>query len=207
MYSELGRIYASRKTGNEFFHSDEQSLDFNLFSFWIWSCSDLVSNATKGKLAEFIVAKALGSSTDGVRDEWGAYDLIMPNGIKIEVKSAAYVQGWHQDKLSNIIFQTPKTREYNPDTNKLAHESRRQADIYVFAILAHKDKKTIDPLNVNQWSFYVVPTKILDERTRSQHSITLPSLEKLTRGSVSFSELRSTVLATTQISILKSNNK
>ena len=194
MCSELGRLSPSPKNGNESFHSDGQSIGFDLLSFWRWSCSDLVSNATRGRLAEFIVAKALGITTDCVRDEWGAYDLKMLEGIKVEVKSAAFVQSWHQDKLSKINFLTPKTREYNPDTNKLAQEQRRQADVYVFALLSHKDKPNIDPMNVSQWCFYVVPTRKLDSRTRSQHSITLPTLETLTKGPVSFSQLRTEVL-------------
>ena len=60
-----------------------------------------------------------------------------------------------------------------------SRESKRQADVYVFALLAHTDKTTIDPFNLDQWRFYVLPTAALDGRTRSQHSITLRSLEKL----------------------------
>jgi len=148
-------------------------------------------------LAEFIVAKALGITTDCVRDEWSAYDLMMCDGTKIEVKSAAYVQSWHQDKLSKICFLTPKTREWSSASGKSAHEQRRQADVYVFALLAHQDKPTVDPMNVNQWCFYVVPTRFLDSRTRSQHSITLPTLSELGGESVSFDQLRSAVLAVT----------
>lgn len=64
--------------------------------------SDLVSNATRCRLAEYIVARALGISTAGVRDEWAAYDLITPDGIRIEVKSAAYLQSWRQTALSKV---------------------------------------------------------------------------------------------------------
>jgi hypothetical protein len=37
----------------------------------------------------------------------------------------------------------------------------------------------MDPLNLDQWEFYVLPTAVLDARGRSQHSITLPSLKAL----------------------------
>jgi hypothetical protein len=57
---------------------------------------------------------------------------------------------------------------------------QRQADVYVFALLAHREKTTIDPMNVAQWEFYVLPTRVLDSRARSQHSITLRSLQSLT---------------------------
>lgn len=41
-------------------------------------CLALVSNATRGRLAEFIVAAGLKIDTSGVRDEWAASDLDMP---------------------------------------------------------------------------------------------------------------------------------
>jgi len=65
---------------------------------------------------------------------------------------------------------------------------KRQADVYVFALLFHKDKNTGNPLDISQWEFFVLPTKVLDQRERSQYSITLPSLKKLTK-SVSYFEL------------------
>jgi hypothetical protein len=180
MNNNFDAIKPTRKTGNEKFHSSHKAMDFDLLAFWQWSVSDLVSNATRGRLAEFLVAKALGINVD-VRDEWSAYDLETPSGIKIEVKSTAYLQTWWQPKFSAISFVVQKTREWNRVTNKQSAEVKRQADVYVFALLAHKDKSTIDPLDVDQWDFYVLPTRILDERKRSQHSITLNSLQKLTQ--------------------------
>lgn len=51
--------------------------------------------------------------------------------------------------------------------------------MYVFALLAHKDQDTLDPFDLSQWEFYVVPASTLDRRERSQHSITLKSLRAL----------------------------
>ena len=65
--------------------------------------------------------------------------------------------------------------------------------MYVFALLAHTHQKTLDPLNVSQWEFFVVPTMSLDHRNRSQHSITLPSLKALSGESVRFSGLKRAV--------------
>lgn len=172
MSEELGRLTIMRKTGQELFHANGQALGFDLLSFWQWTASDLVSNATRGRPAEYIVAQALGLATADVREEWAAFDLQTPSGIKIEVKSASYVQSWHQVKPSPVMFVVPKTRAWEAATNVQSREARRQADVYVFALLAHTDKTTIDPLNINQWQFYVLPTTTLDARTRSQYSIT-----------------------------------
>lgn len=193
MSDDLSRLYPVRRSGDEPLHSNGRALGFTLRDFWSWSTSDLVSNATRGVLAEFIVARALGIALDSVRDEWGAFDLMTPEGITVEVKSAAHIQSWIQRSLSSIVFRVPKTRAWNADTNVQEKESRRQAQVYVFALLAHKDKSSIDPLNVDQWSFFVLPTTILDARTRSQHSITLRSLEKLAGAAVSYEELRDAV--------------
>lgn len=185
----LQRLVASRKTGKEHFHINGQSLDFELLNFWQWSSSDLVNNALRGVIAEYIIAQALGVGSDGVREEWVAFDIETPSGIKIEVKSAAYVQSWHQNRLSSIIFSTPKKKAWDSNTNLISEESNRQANVYVFALLFHKDKMTIDPLNLDQWIFYVLPTSILNARKRSQHSITLNSLRKLCSKETTYSEL------------------
>lgn len=190
----LPQIQAKPQSGNERLHSDVVKVEATVFDFWRWSVSDLLSNATRGRLAEFIVALAVGINVkDEVRDEWGAFDLTTPEGIKVEVKSAAFIQSWAQMKHSTISFRVPKTRAWNANTNIQEKESRRQADVYVFALLAHKEQETIDPLNLDQWHFYVLPTQVLDERTRSQHSITIRSLEKLC-GAVRFAQLHQAVL-------------
>lgn len=189
MTDNLARLSVRRRSGEETFHENGEPLDFRLLDFWQWSVSDIVSNATRGRLAEYLVARAIGVPNDAVRDEWAAYDLITPSGVKVEVKSAAYVQAWHQRTLSLVNFVTPPTRAWDPDTNEQAKEARRQADVYVFALLAHEDKQTIDPLNLAQWQFYVLPTATLDRRTRSQHSITLKSLLSLCEGCVPYAQL------------------
>ena len=78
--------------------------------------------------------------------------------------------------------------------NVLDTEPNRHADLHVFALLAHKDKATLDAMNVDQWVFYVLPTEVLNKRPRSQHSITLKSLEALCQP-VRFAELASAIAA------------
>ena len=187
--TDLHRLTIVRKEGREPFHIGGEELDFDLLSFWRWSASDLVSNTMRGIVAEYIVARALGLAEGGVREGWAAFDLETASGIKVEVKSAAYVQSWHQKRLSSITFTTPKTRAWDADTNVQSSEVKRQADVYVFALLAQTDKTNVDPMDLDQWRFYVLPTTILNERTRSQHSITLKSLEKLCSEASTYAEL------------------
>lgn len=87
----------------------------------------------------------------------------------------------------------PKTLAWDAGTNLQASEARRQADVYVFALLAHIDKATVDPLDLGQWRFYALPTSVLDARAGSQHSITLKSLEALAGPPVEYASLKETV--------------
>jgi len=189
MTENLGRILVRRRVGSEPFTDGENSLGLDLLSFWQWSASDLVSNMARGVLAEYLVATALGIDVSGVRDGWAAYDLCTPSGVKVEVKSAAYLQSWNQSKPSAVSFRTPRTRAWDPDTNRLEAEAKRQADVYIFAILAHRQKSTLNPCDVSQWEFHVLRAQILNERTRSQHSITLPTLTRLSGGPVVYRDL------------------
>src|SRR5690349_5445525 len=127
MTDSLGMLNIIRRTGAEKFRAGTSDLGFDLLSFWQWSCSDLLSNTTRGVVAEFLVARALDVAADGVRHEWAAYDLETKEGVTVEVKSAAYLQRWRQDQLSRISFVVPKTRAWDPHTNRLSDEVARQA--------------------------------------------------------------------------------
>lgn len=111
------------------------------------------------------------------RDEWSAFDLETPDGIKLEIKSAAYLQSWFQRTLSKISFSTRAALCWDSMTNKQSETAKRHADVYAFCLLHHDNKQTVDPLNLNQWEFYALATKQLNDYTRSQHSITLNSLK------------------------------
>ena len=186
--SSLGRIQATLKTGSERLIYDDKILDFSLLDFWRWSVSDILSNATRGRFAEFIVATAAKIDIKNVRDEWGAFDLITPNGIKIEVKSAAYIQSWFQRVLSTISFSTKAALYWDSETNKQSKIAQRSADVYIFCLLHHENKPTCNPLDLNHWEFYVVSTEALNNYKRSQHSISLKSLQKLTTA-ITYDEL------------------
>jgi hypothetical protein len=96
----------------------------------------------------------------------------------VEVKASAYVQTWWQKNLSKIVFGIRPTRAWDPTTNVFAIDSQRQAHVYVFAVLAERDQAKVDPLNLAQWEFYVLPTSVLNERAPIQKTISLSSLLK-----------------------------
>lgn len=192
MTMELPRIIPTAKSGDERFRVGAEALPIRLHDFWRWCCSDLLSNATRGILGEFIVARLIGDAST-VRDEWGAWDLNTPEGIKVEVKSSAFIQSWRQAKPSAIKFGAAATWAWDPDTNLSATAARRQADVYVFALLDGLDQERIDPLNLDQWRFFVVATHTLDERLPNAKSVSLDTFRRLDVKSVGHDALAEAV--------------
>ena len=181
-------------TGNEPFHERSVDSGIRLLDFWRWSSSDLVSNTLRGILAEFLVASALGIDTASTpRDEWGNCDLVTAGGIRLEVKSAAYLQTWAQRQHSKVKFSVRPHRGWDPETLSYDTEARRHAHVYVFALLAHGDKSTLDPLDLAQWRFWVVPTTRLDVLSANGRDVPLSVLERDVGAGVAFVSLRSAV--------------
>ena len=140
--------------------------------------SNILTNNLRGIFAEFLVGTALCSLSQS-HVEWDAFDLVY-NEIKIEVKSATYIQSWHSDPFSNNSFGIGLKKVYDYETNKYNPGAKRHADIYVFCLLKEKDVDLIDPLDMKQWEFYVVLTKELDQHFPYQVGIFLYSLEIIT---------------------------
>ncbi len=186
------KLSITKLTGNESFHVDDTRLPLNVLAFWQWSSSDLVSNAMRGVLAEFLVAADLGVNHTP-RIEWDSCDLRTPHGLKVEVKSAAYLQSWTQAKLSHISFDIEPKQGWDAATNTSSTERKRQADVYVFALLSHQDKATLDPLDLAQWQFFVLPSLILDEKLPQQKTMRLSTLLRLKPVQVKFGSIRTAI--------------
>ena len=144
----------------------------------------------RGVFAEFIVASDIGV-TRKPRVGWDAYDLETPSGIKVEVKSSAYLQSWYQKIYSRICFNIRPTRRYDGSTNELDTDVKRQADVYVFCLLEEKDKNKVNPLDLNQWIFYILLTSDLDKAFPTQKSIGLPGLRSLNPRKVKYGQIKS----------------
>ena len=80
--TNLKAIPSNRRTGSEPFHIEGAPLSDTLLNFWRWSSLEIVGNALRGMLAEYIVANAVGCA-GGVRQEWDAYDVLTPDGINV----------------------------------------------------------------------------------------------------------------------------
>jgi hypothetical protein len=97
----LDAIINTKKNGNEIIIGDNSKR--TLLDFWWWAYSDLIDNTERGSIAEYLVAMACNLD-NSVRISWDSYDLTMQGGIKIEVKSSAFLQSWKQKKTINSCF-------------------------------------------------------------------------------------------------------
>lgn len=177
------------KTGDEPFIHLGQHVGVGLRGFWRWASSDLLSNALRGLLAEYIVGLALGVVEKNPRREWDSADLRTSQGLRVEVKSSAYLQTWQQQRLSTISFTIKPTIGWDARTNTYATERARQADVYVFCVFTAAEKAVADPLNLDQWDFYVMPTNRLNAAVGEQKTITLASLRRHQPATCSFADL------------------
>lgn len=169
-------IETIRKTGNEQFKHINKKL--KLSDFWSWAHSNILENVERGKLAEYIVATAIDCENI-INENFLEYDLITKENIKIEVKSSSYLQSWRQKNYSNIIFNIAKTYRWDSTNGKYEDTKKRQADIYVFCVLKHKEEITLNPLDIAQWDFYIISTRLLDKWCTENKTISLNKLKDI----------------------------
>ncbi|ROS25603.1 hypothetical protein EDF22_2817 [Rathayibacter sp. PhB127] len=163
--------------GNEAF----VGIDAQVLDFWRFAMSDLRMNNTRGYLAEFLVARALGLQ-DVHRVEWEAYDLLF-EGISVEVKSSALLQAWPQQRHSRLSFGGLRTGPRGSRT--------LNADVYVFCTQTSVRHSEYDPLDLTEWTFHVVSRTALD--AAAGDSIGLAGVERVSQGATPWAGLADAV--------------
>ena len=173
-----------------------------LGDFWSWAYSDILSNVNRSTFAEFMVAAALGV-LDEPRLEWDAVDLRY-QGHGIEVKAAAYLQTWKQDRLSSIRFDIAKKMGWDARTNTYLSEPTRSADCYVFCLYPETKPERAHVLDALAWEFYVLPAARINDELGDQKSIGINRVREMTTAT-SYPELRSRVDLALRESVVQTN--
>ncbi len=168
--------------------------EFSVLDFWRYSYCQLKN--LQGAIAEYLVARALGISKAENINSWTGYDLSC-GSKRIEVKSTSYVHTWNKNKVS-------KARTFNiaPSSNyywfggldRNGKESARQNEIYVFCLNSNQDIASANPLVLDDWEFYVVPTFRIDafcikRGNPNQKTISLNIVRGLAFRAVKWNEL------------------
>lgn len=183
---DLEALEVKKLSGTEHFRCNQTTLTIDVAAFWRWAYSDLASNNLRGHLAEFLVASAL-NETQKPRSEWDTCDIRLQSGARIEVKSAAYLQSWRQEKLSDISFSVAPSRLDNTKPDWKEQNIERHSDIYVFCLLDQQEnKETLDPTDLDKWRFFILLTKTLNEKLGSQKTLSLNGLLKLKPAECSY---------------------
>lgn len=190
--SELGPIEPKKLEGSETFQHLNEALPYTVHSFWQWAYSNLPANNLRGHLAEFIVASAVGDKS-ATRIEWADHDLVTLSRHRVEVKSSAYLQSWGQRKLSAISFDIAPTKQKDQDFETFRGARIRNSDAYVFCLLKHEDKPSLDPLNLDQWTFYVLQTAVLNTKRELQKTLSMGSLLRLAPVECKYGEIAKTI--------------
>ena len=174
----LKKKEVKKMTGNEIF----KGKDFSILEFWQYGFSNLNSNILRGSLAEFIIENLLKEKSEiGIRNPWGDFDVLYKNK-KIEIKCSSYLQDWNQNEYSKIIFAGLKAKDlywssavasFNNDNSK-----NYKADIYILCLVNHKNPETLNLLDLDQWSFYILTKDDLKRISNNGNTVSLIKLEK-----------------------------
>jgi hypothetical protein len=193
--ADLASVKVKRKDGNESFYGGGTALKVNLKHFWQWSASDLMSDASRCLLAKYLVAKALKLG-DGVRNEQAAFDLETKEGIKVEVQSFSPFQSKSQERSNHSLGTRPENSK-NKTIRKFDEEIEPQADVYVLCVLGdrEKDRDGVDPLNLDQWDFYVVKAFLFNEESPAQKTTGETNLKEVILSKVEYTELGARIRA------------
>lgn len=175
--------------GTEKFMCENKELDFDLKDFWSFQYSNIYS--LHGEIAEFVVARALGITEAQNSEYWTLWDITYGD-VKIEVKATAYFHLWNKDgKVSKQrTFSIAKANGSYDSEIAGNSELKRQNDIYVFCLINGETMETANPLDLDNWEFYVVPTLFLDEHCGDNKKITLGRIRNFGFECVKYNNLK-----------------
>lgn len=184
-------------TENDAFTLDGSPV-FSVLDYWRFVYSQL-SNQHQ-VIAEYLVSKALGIDKAENVSSWTGYDLSYKSK-RVEVKSTSYIHPWNKKRVSQTrqFSIAPSSNIYwfgrlDRNGDKLA----RQNELYIFCLNTNQDISNADPLVIDYWEFYVIPTFIINERCESlrnknQKTISLNVVRRLAKQPVKWTDLRKAV--------------
>lgn len=166
-------------TGNEKFIFDDKELEFGILDFWKYKYSNVWN--IQEYIAEFLIEKALGLEKSQNTDSWTLYDINYRNK-RIEIKETSFYHPWNENgNISNQrvfgITMANSSYENSLEENKF----ERQNDLYVFCLNIGTTKEESNPMNINNWEFYVAPTKIINDTCGNNKTISLGKVKNIAK--------------------------
>ena len=178
--------------GSEKFEFNGKELGYNFIDFWRFHYSNIYD--IQGRIAEFIVAKALDIHDSQNDQYWTLWDLTY-KGLRVEVKETSYYHSFNKDgKISQqrTFGITKANGSYDPQVSGNS-EFCRQNDVYIFCLNTGYTKEESYPLNLNNWEFYIVPTSVINENCGNNKTISLGRIKKLGFSATPYDKIRDTL--------------
>ena len=176
-----------RRSGQEEFTDNGNPIGVSVLDFWQFSYSELNSDP-RDDIAEYLVSISLGELEPYNKRNWTLFDILY-NDKRIEVKSSSYYQTWRNDgKISSQrIFSIRKSKASENE------KAKRHSEVYVFCLLNGNTEAEADPLKLENWEFYVVPTLVINEKCGENKTISLKRIKNLGYTACPFSQIKATV--------------
>ena len=178
-------------SGKEPFILEGNPIGFSVLDFWAFQHSHIWD--VQEEIAEFIVAKALGQDMPYNKNGWTLWDMNYREK-RIEVKETSYYHSWRTDgKVSHqrTFGITKAFSRYKDNTS----EFKRQNDIYVFCLILGETKVASNPLVLENWRFWVIPTATINRLCCDNKTISLGRVKTITglKDGLGYGELREAV--------------
>src|SRR5690606_4133442 len=111
-----------------------------VLDFWRWAYSDVFQNVTRGYVAQFIIAWLVGADRLEPNNPFRPFDVQIPGGKRIEVKSTAWLQSW-KVKKPNPMFVIKPSHTWD-EVKGYGKEKTLNADIYALCYYYWKEERT-----------------------------------------------------------------
>lgn len=122
--------------------------------------SRLVTNSSRGLIAEAIVATVLCPEWRWCSEDYHRCDFTHPSGAQLEVKQSAASQSW-KSKAPTIARWDVGARKGYWESETYVARPGRNAEIYVLAWHPIADREQADHRDPAQWQFFVVQADAL----------------------------------------------
>ncbi|QNN52303.1 hypothetical protein [Nocardioides mesophilus] len=116
-----------------------------------------------------------------------------PDGTRIEVKSSGFLQAWAQSRISRPSFQVSAAYGWDAATGGRSLGQVFNADVYVFCLHTATSHDQYDPLQVEQWRFYVASRPLIEVQAGARMGLT--TLARICGEPVTYGELASSIAA------------
>lgn len=176
------QLQVRNRFGWEAFRDAREAFPLSLADYWEWGITDLAGNGARAAMAEFLVARGLG--TLAYAGPGPGYDLATRSGLKLTIATASCSRTWPAERRAAVLYPIAPTLAYDAARRQLARLWTRPADIYVLALLSLEANGTANPTDTGAWTFHAVGARALDALEQASPAIAHGTVESRCQAGV-----------------------